>query len=61
MYQRVVEPESARILGYNFDTIHANHMEMTKFHTAADPGYRKILNRLKSWTDDDGTVLLNQF
>lgn len=60
IYQRVVEPDSAKIRGYNFDTIHANHMEMTKFHTASDPGYTKVLNRLKSWIDVDGTVLLNQ-
>ncbi|KFY69520.1 hypothetical protein V496_00173 [Pseudogymnoascus sp. VKM F-4515 (FW-2607)] len=51
--RRVVEPESAKIRGYNFDTIHANHMEMTKFRTAADAGYLKVLNRLKSWIDDD--------
>ncbi|KFZ07221.1 hypothetical protein V501_06676 [Pseudogymnoascus sp. VKM F-4519 (FW-2642)] len=41
---RVVEPDSAKIPGYNSDTIHADHMGMTKFNNADDPGYRKILD-----------------
>lgn len=56
----MVEPDSAKIPAYNSDTIHANHMDMTKFDNTADPGYVKVLNRLRIWTDDDGTVLLNQ-
>ncbi|KFY33768.1 hypothetical protein V494_07314 [Pseudogymnoascus sp. VKM F-4513 (FW-928)] len=59
--RRVVEPDSAKIPGYNFDTIHANHMEMTKFRTASDPGYGKILNRLKRWIGDDDVSALLQY
>jgi protein SERAC1 len=59
--QRVVEPASAKIPGYGFTTIPANHMEMTKFHTASDTGYQRVLNRLKLWIGDDllddGTTL----
>jgi hypothetical protein len=47
--QRVVEPSSAKIPGHNSDTIPANHMEMTKFRTGSDVGYKRILNRLRIW------------
>ncbi|KFY20606.1 hypothetical protein V491_03571 [Pseudogymnoascus sp. VKM F-3775] len=56
---RMVEPNSAKIAGYISDTIHANHIEMTKFKVA-DAGYTKVLNRLRTWIDNDGTVLPNQ-
>ncbi|OBT47076.1 hypothetical protein VE00_03064 [Pseudogymnoascus sp. WSF 3629] len=59
--RRVVEPDSAKITGYNSNTIHANHMEMTKFNNAADPGYTKVLNRLKSWIDDDDSAIALRF
>ncbi|PKK46375.1 hypothetical protein CI102_11067 [Trichoderma harzianum] len=57
--RRVVEPDSAKIPGYNFETIPANHMDMTKFCMASDVGYGRVLNRLKRWIGDDlvdGTV-----
>ncbi|PNP57410.1 hypothetical protein THARTR1_02407 [Trichoderma harzianum] len=57
--RRVVEPDSAKIPGYNFETIPANHMDMTKFCTASDVGYGRVVNRLKRWIGDDvvdGTV-----
>ncbi|KAL6890894.1 hypothetical protein GGI43DRAFT_209640 [Trichoderma evansii] len=50
---RVVEPDSAKIPGYNYDTIPANHMDMSKFRTASDLGYQRILNRRKRWIGDD--------
>ncbi|EHK48670.1 hypothetical protein TRIATDRAFT_191799 [Trichoderma atroviride IMI 206040] len=59
--RRVVEPDSAKIPGYNYDTIPANHMNMTKFSTASDLGYQRLLNRLKRWIGDeikDGTESL---
>ncbi|KFZ01516.1 hypothetical protein V500_00731 [Pseudogymnoascus sp. VKM F-4518 (FW-2643)] len=59
--RRVVEPESAIIPGYNSDTIHADHMEMTKFHTAADPGYVKVLNRLKIWIGNNDSSIALQY
>ncbi|KFZ25366.1 hypothetical protein V502_00151 [Pseudogymnoascus sp. VKM F-4520 (FW-2644)] len=59
--RRIVEPNSAKIPGYNSDTIPGNHMEMTKFKSASDLGYTRVLDRLKVWIGDDGTVLLNQF
>lgn len=43
--QRVVEPDLAKILGYNRETILANHMELLKFCTASDIGYGRVLNR----------------
>ncbi|KAK1237933.1 hypothetical protein MKX08_002512 [Trichoderma sp. CBMAI-0020] len=51
--RRVVEPDSAKIPGYNFDTIPANHMNMTKFSAASDLGYQRLLNRLKRWIGDE--------
>ncbi|OBT95600.1 hypothetical protein VE01_05937 [Pseudogymnoascus verrucosus] len=59
--RRVVEPDSARIVGYNSDTIHANHMEMTKFRSATDPGYVKVLSRLKLWIDDDDNTIVLRY
>jgi len=53
--QRVVEPAAAKIPGYNSDTIPANHMEMTMFRSTSDLGYKRVLNRLKSWIGDDFT------
>jgi hypothetical protein len=58
--QRVVDPASARISGYNSDTIPANHTEMTKFRERSDPGYKRVQARLRSWVDDEGTVLVDQ-
>ncbi|KFY71224.1 hypothetical protein V498_10157, partial [Pseudogymnoascus sp. VKM F-4517 (FW-2822)] len=55
--RRVVEPDSAKIPAYNSDTIYANHMEMTKFNNTADPGYAKVLNRLRIWIDDDDSSI----
>ncbi|KAI0420903.1 Alpha/Beta hydrolase protein [Xylaria grammica] len=40
---RVVEPDSARIPGHGFDAIPANHMDMTKFRTVSDIGYKRVL------------------
>ncbi|KFX98351.1 hypothetical protein O988_04393 [Pseudogymnoascus sp. VKM F-3808] len=54
---RVVEPDSAKIPGYNSETIHANHMEMTKFNSKDDPGYVKVLDRLKVWTGYDDALI----
>ncbi|KAK4063787.1 hypothetical protein Trihar35433_8495 [Trichoderma harzianum] len=51
--RRVVEPDSAKIPGYNFETIPANHMDMTKFCTASEVGYGRVVNRLKRWIGDD--------
>lgn len=46
--QRVVNPESARIKGYDFATIHADHMGMTKF-ASRDTGYKRVLGLLQNW------------
>ncbi|KAI9888239.1 MAG: hypothetical protein M1814_000936 [Vezdaea aestivalis] len=49
--RRVVEPESAKIKGYGFANIPADHMKMTKF-AERDTGYNRILGLLQSWIED---------
>ncbi|KAL6797302.1 hypothetical protein GGI42DRAFT_91544 [Trichoderma sp. SZMC 28013] len=51
--RRVVEPDSAKIPGYDWETIPANHLNMTKFRTASDVGYKRVLNILTHWIGDD--------
>ncbi|OCL10613.1 hypothetical protein AOQ84DRAFT_288903 [Glonium stellatum] len=55
--RRVVDPDSARIPGYNSDTIPANHTEMTKFRERSDAGYKRVQARLRIWVDDDEGIM----
>lgn len=48
-----MEPDSAKIPGYDWETIPANHLNMTKFRTASDVGYKRVLNILTHWIGDD--------
>ncbi|GKZ73223.1 hypothetical protein AnigIFM50267_009900 [Aspergillus niger] len=47
----VVSKESAKIGGWPYLPIHANHMDMTKFATLEDTGYRRISGELRRWVD----------
>ncbi|KAI9715938.1 MAG: hypothetical protein M1828_000526 [Chrysothrix sp. TS-e1954] len=49
--RRVVEPESAKIKGYDFANIHADHVGMTKF-AKKSTSYERVLGRLRQWTTD---------
>ncbi|KAI1171350.1 hypothetical protein F4777DRAFT_565724 [Nemania sp. FL0916] len=49
----VVERQSAKIDGYDFGSIPANHMNMTKYGVPSDPGYQRVMNKLKDWISDD--------
>ena len=46
--------DSALIPGYIPIGIHANHMEMTKFASADDPGYVAVCAELRRWIKDMG-------
>ncbi|KAI9669728.1 MAG: hypothetical protein M1831_007424 [Alyxoria varia] len=48
----IVPQRSAKIAGYSFYGIRANHMDMTKFPNQDHPGYRKILGELERWTKE---------
>lgn len=53
----VVSKDSAKISGYPQLPIPANHMDMARFESANDTGYRRILGELRRWLrkgEDDG-------
>ncbi|KAL4878002.1 hypothetical protein BJY04DRAFT_120489 [Aspergillus karnatakaensis] len=45
----IVPKESATLENYNSISIHANHSEMVKFHSADDNGYERLLGELMRW------------
>ncbi|TRX94521.1 hypothetical protein FHL15_004676 [Xylaria flabelliformis] len=46
----VVPQDSAIIPGYNSIGIHSNHMDMCRFGTADDPGFKSIYGELRRWS-----------
>ncbi|KAH7397431.1 hypothetical protein BKA66DRAFT_454343 [Pyrenochaeta sp. MPI-SDFR-AT-0127] len=46
---KVVEEHQAKIMGYSSYGIHANHMNMTKFSSAEDNGYKTIRREIRRW------------
>lgn len=46
---QVVPKDSAILPGYIPIGIHSNHMEMTKFDSEDDPGFRAITGELRRW------------
>jgi protein SERAC1 len=48
----VVAKDSAKIAGYPFYPIPANHMDMARFTTRDDAGYRRVLGELIRWTKE---------
>jgi hypothetical protein len=55
---QVVDGDSAIIndARENRDTIHADHVGMTKFSTRDDDGYRKILHAIKISLEDQPDI-----
>jgi len=49
---KVVPEESAILEQYPNLPIHANHSDMTKFASEADPGFVSVCGRLKTWIDE---------
>ena len=47
----IVPPRSAVMNGWPDFSIHANHMDMTKFGGDDSPGYVRVLSALQKWTD----------
>jgi hypothetical protein len=54
--QLVVKPESAKIKGYDFGSIYADHMGMTKF-SARDNQYNRVLGMLRGYVERIETSL----
>ncbi|KAJ5646829.1 hypothetical protein N7490_003201 [Penicillium lividum] len=52
----VVPQESAILPGYIPIGIHRNHMDMTKFTSAEDPGFIAICGELSRWIRDNGVA-----
>ncbi|KIM98334.1 hypothetical protein OIDMADRAFT_128525 [Oidiodendron maius Zn] len=46
---KVVTEASTRIFGYPMYGINENHMNMTKFTSAKDPGYKTVTRELRRW------------
>jgi hypothetical protein len=52
---QIVPRHSAILSAYPGRSIHANHMEMTKFSSSTDLGYQVVSNQLWLWTDEIGS------
>ncbi len=48
----IVPKESATLENYNSISIHANHSNMVKFHSADDNGYGRLLGELLRWRNE---------
>lgn len=46
---KVVSKESATLEGYSSFSIHANHRDMTRFGSAEDNGFKRLLGELIRW------------
>jgi hypothetical protein len=46
---KVVSKASATFEGYSPMSIHANHMNMVRFRSASDSGYKRVLGELERW------------
>jgi pimeloyl-ACP methyl ester carboxylesterase len=46
---KIVEDDSAKLLGYGNNSIQANHMGMTKFGSRFDEGYQLVIGVLRRW------------
>lgn len=48
-----MQPDSASIEGWQTSrAIHANHMDMTKFTSGEDPGYKAVSAEIARWIKD---------
>ena len=47
----VVSKESATLEGYNSISIRANHINMVKFGSAEDNGFKRLLGELMRWDE----------
>ncbi|MCJ1379890.1 hypothetical protein MMC17_002993 [Xylographa soralifera] len=52
----IVPRRSAKLDAYTNVSIHANHMEMTKFDSLEDPGFRLVAGQLQRWVNEFGTI-----
>lgn len=48
---KIVEDDSAKLLGYGNNSIQANHMGMTKFVSRYDEGYQLVIGVLRRWNN----------
>jgi hypothetical protein len=50
-FLQIVPKHSAILSAYPNKSIHANHMQMTKFGSSQDPGYVSVSSQLWLWVD----------
>ena len=60
---QIVPRESAILPAYTSIGIHADHKQMTKFSSAADPGFLNLKGEINRWTKDilNDRSLLNRY
>ncbi|KAJ5731165.1 uncharacterized protein N7483_005673 [Penicillium malachiteum] len=51
---KIVTTESATLDGYDIYSIYANHRDMARFASDEDPGFKRLLWQLHSWTAQVG-------
>lgn len=53
---KIVTAESATLEGYDVYSIYANHCDMVRFASDEDPGFKRLLWKLSSWTSQVGKL-----
>lgn len=51
---KIVTSESATLDGYDIYSIYGNHRDMVRFASEDDPGFKRLLWKLHSWTSQVG-------
>ncbi|KAJ5778279.1 hypothetical protein N7520_001525 [Penicillium odoratum] len=54
---KIVTEESATLDGYDVYSIYANHRDMVRFESEEDPGFKRLLWKLLTWTSQVGKIL----
>ncbi|KAJ6084383.1 hypothetical protein N7486_011183 [Penicillium sp. IBT 16267x] len=55
---KIVTEESATLDGYDIYSIHANHRDMVRFGSEEDPGFKRLLWKLLTWSSQVGKKVL---
>ena len=55
---KIVTEESATLDGYDIYSIYGNHRDMVRFGSEEDPGFKRLLWKLLTWTSQVGKTTL---
>ncbi|KAJ5892845.1 alpha/beta-hydrolase [Penicillium tannophilum] len=55
---KIVTEESATLDGYDIYSIYGNHRDMVRFGSEEDPGFKRLLWKLLTWTSQVGKTIL---